>query len=81
MLEEGFLGDNGAGFSTTLTERRTRLTKLWDLLLSGTFAAPVGCAAVTVTSAILRVGQPALKAGQAMLLLLPWIWLQATGIQ
>ena len=76
----GFLGENDRGFSTTLTDWRDRIDSGWTLALAVAFAVPAMCAAVSVASAVLQIGRPALTAGQVMLVLLPLVWFELVGL-
>jgi len=80
LLELGFLGETQP-VSTTLEELRATFNTGWLTALSTTFAIPVMCAGVSVAAAILQIGRPALLAGQAMITLLPWVWLEALGAE
>ena len=81
LLELGFLGENQEGSSETLKSLRAKFDTGWLTALTVSYATPVALSAVAVVSAALQAGSPALHAGQALLVLLPFVWWEAVGVE
>ena len=82
LVELGFFGekwagdpDNRNGYSDLMYDSRVWFEANSRVYLGVTFGVPLGCSVVTFFACALRLSAPALHAGHAMILLLPWVWL------
>ena len=74
-------GEAGSGYTMQLEAMRPTIEASWWIFLSATFALPAAISFVSVLSCAARFGRPALYAGHALMVVLPFYTLIGGSIE